>query len=246
MGKKRSKKRLTREEKRRLKIYYLMLSIPLILGIIIINCYGYILFSLVSRFSDTEVFYVELSTSVFLILCSLFIIASIVLWGSLLSSLTRPIANFKDFISEKNHKNLITIIFLLAAVFLSIFSAAFMNSYRVVADEEGYKNCYLIKDDELVFDYDSVENVEMYVIFRYGISRYEPRGGYELEIDITANGEMYSLHADSFSNDFENMYNLLSKIDKDKITFDTTDVEHAFKSNAEQDKYLQMMIDEYS
>ena len=245
MGKKRSKKRLTREEKRRLKIYYLILSIPLILGIIIINLYDHILFSLVGRFSDTEVFYVELSTSVFLVLCCLFIIASIVLWGSLLSSLTKPIADFKDFISEKNHKNLITIIFLLAAVFLSIFSAAFMNSYRVVADEEGYKNCYLIKDDELVFDYKSVENVKMYVIFRYGISRYMPQG-YELEIDISANGKIYSFSSEYFSHDFENMYNLLSKIDKDKITFDTADVERVFKSNKEQDKYLQLMIDEYS
>lgn len=245
MKKKRSKKRLTREEKRRLKIYYLILSIPLILGIIIINLYDHILFSLVGRFSDTEVFYVELSTSVFLVLCCLFFIASIVLWGSLLSSLTKPFANFKDFISEKNHKNLITIIFLLTAVLLSISCTPFMNCYRVVADEEGYKNCYLIKDDELVFDYKSVENVKMYVIFRHGISRYMSRG-YELEIDISANGEIYSLYADSFRNNFKNMYNLLNKIDKSKITFDTTDVEYAFKSNEEQDKHLQMMIDEYS
>lgn len=244
MGTKRSKKRLTREEKRRLKIYYLILSIPLILGIIIINCYDYILFSLVSIFSDTEIFYAELSISIFLVLCCFFIIASIVLLGSLLSSLTKPITNFKDFISEKNHKNLITIIFLLAAVFLSIFSAAFMNSYRVVADEEGYKNCYLIKDDELVFNYASVDNTRIYVTYRHG-GRYSP-SGYELKIDISANGEIYSLYADSFSNDFENMYNLLSKIDKDKITFDATDVEHVFKSNKEQDKYLRLMIDEYS
>ncbi len=244
MGKKRSKKRLTREEKRRLKIYNLILSIPLLLGIIIISYYDHLLFSLISRFSDAEVFYVELSISVFLVFCSLFIFASIVLFGSLLSSLTKPITTFKKFISEKNHKNLITIIFLLAAVFLSIFSAVFMNSYRVVADEEGYKKCYLIQDDELIFDYKSVENVKIYVIFRYG-GRYSPRR-HELRIDISANGEIYSLHADSFSNNFENMYNLLSNIDKDKITFDTTDVEHAFKSNKDQDKYLQQMIDEYS
>lgn len=244
MSTKRNKKQLTHEEKHRLRIFYLILSIPLTLGIAIINCYDYILFSLVSIFSDTEIFYAELSISIFLVLCCIFIIASIVLLGSLLSSLVKPITNFKDFVSKNNHKNLITIIFLFVAVFLSIFNAAFMNCYYVVADEEGYKKCYFIQVDELVFDYASAESATIYVTYSYG-GRYSSTG-YGLIIDISANGKIYSLHADSFSNDFENMYNLLSKIDKDKITFDTTDIEHAFKSNEEQDKYLQLMIDEYS
>ena len=77
--KKKSRKRLTHEEKRRLKIYYLVLVVPLVLGITVVKCYSYILFSLVSIFSDAKIFYAELSTSVFLVLSLFFIIASIIL-----------------------------------------------------------------------------------------------------------------------------------------------------------------------
>ena len=118
-----------------------------------------------------------------------------------------------------------------------------MCEYNFVADDKSYKYSTLFHKNEIVFDYESINLVRIYVFVEF----YAKTQGssYEVYIDISAD-TTYTFVPEGFGYNFKNMYNLLSKIDKEKITFDTTDVEYAFKSNKEQDKYLQQMIDEYS
>ena len=200
---------------------------------------------LIRQFADTELFYVSIDMSVFHIVFYIFYILSILLFGSLIChSFGKKHKPFKVFISEKNHRNLIVLICLFVSLTISFISFFPMCEYNFVADDKCYKHSTLFQKDETVFDYESINSVRIYVSEE--LDAKTQGSSYEVYIDISANNKTYTFVPEGFGYNFKNMYNLLSNFDKEKITFDTTDIEYAFKSNKEQDKYLQQMIDEYS
>ncbi|MBQ8574438.1 MAG: hypothetical protein IJ447_00120 [Clostridia bacterium] len=229
---------------REILLDFLFIVVPFILFVFVFMFFEDLGAILIRQFADTELFYVFIDVSVFNILFYVFYILSMLLFGSLIcSSFGKKHKPFKTFISEKNHRNLIVLLCLFVSLTVSFISFFPMCEYNFAADDKSYKHSTLFHKNEIVFDYESVNSVRVYVFEEMDAKLHG--SSYEVYIDISAD-TTYTFVPEGFGYKFENMYNLLSKIDKDKITFDTTDVEYAFKSNKEQDKYLQQMIDEYS
>lgn len=230
---------------REILLDFLFIVVPFILFVFVFMFFEDLGAILIRQFADTELFYVFIDMSVFNILFYIFYILSMLLFGSLIChSFGKKHKPFKIFISEKKHRNLIVLICLFVSLTISFISFFPMCEYNFVADDKSYKHSTLFQKNESVFDYDSVNSVKMYISEE--LDAKTQASSYEVYIDISADNKTYTFFPEGFGYKFENMYNLLSKIDKDKITFDTTDVEYAFKSNKEQDKYLQQMINEYS
>lgn len=240
MKKRKSDRKLTRG----IVLDILFIIVPFILFVFIFMFLEDLGAILIRLFADTELFYVFIDMSVFNILFYVFYILSMLLFGSLIcSSFGKKHKPFKIFISEKNHRNLIVLLCLFVSLTISFISFFPMCEYNFAADDKSYKQNTLFHKNETIFDYESVTSARVYVSEEFDAKTQG--SSYEVYIDISAD-TTYTFVPEGFGYKFKNMYNLLNKIDKNKITFDTTDVEYAFKSNKEQDKYLQQMIDEYS
>lgn len=227
----------------------LLMVVPFIMFCVVLNFHEDFATLLIRQFADTKLFYASVDISVFNLIFYIFFILSLLLFGALVcSAYSRSPKSFVQFISEKNHKNLIVMICLFVSSIITLLCFFPMCEYNFVADDKSYKHSSLFQKDETVFDYNSVDSVKIYVY-----NELDAKAGgslYRVYIDVSVGNKTYTLIPDGFGNGFcnhfKNMYGFLSNFDANKITFDTTDVEHAFKSSKEQDKYLQLMIDEYS
>ncbi len=120
--------------------------------------------------------------------------------------------------SHKVTKNCIKICSFLIAI--SIPLLAISSGSRYEADDNGFYKKEILKDAQLLFEYEDVESVD---VFLEWVRRGKHNSGYETFVQLkTENGSIYTLTFDGFSNDYYYVYNFLSNFDEDIITVDKT------------------------
>ncbi len=82
---------------------------------------------------------------------------------------------------------------------------------------------YLIKEERLLFEYEDVDSVE---VFLEWVNNGRRNNGYETFVEIKTNGSIYVLMFKGFSKDYYYVDSFLSKFDDSIISIDKTYTEN--------------------
>ncbi len=245
MAKKKSKKRLTPEEKRRSRKYRFLLGIFIVLNLAFFLTYDWLATFLVTSFFKTEYLYIHFDFSVPFVLFVVFFLLNFLFAAQLFESVGKGASSFADFIAQKKHKNLIRIICIFVTSFCLLISFVCTLHCRIVADDTGTTESFLIKKDETLFTYDSADSVKVYVEKEYGYN-ISSITTYHVYVDVSDGGETHTFHSEGFGRDHKRILEFLENFDKEIITADNTDMEEILTTSEEQQRLLEQIFNEYS
>lgn len=241
MEKKKLLSRFTPEEKRRSRKYRLLLYVFVILDIVLFINYDSLAAFFVESFSKTEYFYIYLDFSVPFVLFAIFFLLKFIFTEMLFDKLSKEASYFSDFIAQKKHKNLIICIFV--AFFCLLLSFATLTQCSIVADNNSYRQCHLFTKDEVLFDYNSVDSVRVYVGEEY-YARIPTV--HHVHVDVSVGDETYTLYSSGFKRNCKKVLDFLDNFEKEKITTDDTNIEEIITKNEEEQRLLKQIFNEYS
>lgn len=243
MAKKKSKKRLTPEEKRRSRKYRFLLGIFIVLNLVFFLTYDWLATFLVTSFFKTEYLYIYFDFSVPFVLFTVFFLLNFLFAAQLFESVGKGASSFADFIALKNHKNLIRIICIFVTSFCLLTSYVCTLFCRVVADDTAVTESFLIKKDETLFTYDSADSVKIHVDAEYD-SRLPT--SYFVCVDVADDNETNTFYFRGFENDYNKVLEFLENFDQEIITADDTDMEEIITNSDEDQRLLEQIFNEYS
>ena len=90
---------------------------------------------------------------------------------------------------------------------------------RYEANENGFYKKELFKEERLIFEYEDVDSVE---VFLEWVHNGKHNNGYETFVEIKTNGSIYVLMFSGFSKDYYYVDSFLSNFKDDLITVDKT------------------------
>lgn len=241
MAKKKTAKRMTPEEKRRSRKYRFLLGIFIVLNLAFFLTYDWLATFLVTSFLKIEYLYIYFDFSVPFVLFCIFFLLNFLFSIQLFESAGKSAPSFIDFISQKNHKNLIRIICIFVTSFCILVSFICILHCRVVVDDTGITESFLIKKDETLFTYDSADSVRVYVVeesLRHGALHH-------VYVDVSDDNETHTFYSEGFGQDHKRILEFLENFDKEIITADDTDMEEILTTSEEQQRLLEQIFNEY-
>ena len=242
MSKKKTTKVLTSEEKRRSRKYRFLLGFFIALNLTFFIFYDSLATFLVTSFYKTEYLYIYFDLSAPFVLFCIFFLLNFLFSIQLFESAGKSASSFIDFISQKNHKNLIRIICIFVISFCIFVSFICILHCRVVADDTSITESFLIKKDVTLFTYDSADHVRVYVVeesLRYGDLHH-------VYVDVSDGGETHTFLSEGFGRDHKRILEFLENFDREIITADNTDMEEILTTSEEQQRLLEQIFNEYS
>lgn len=245
MAKKKSKKRLTPEEKRRSRKYRFLLGIFIVLNLVFFLTYDWLAAFLVTSFSKTEYLYIDFGFTVPFVLFTVFFLLNFLFAAQLFESVGKGASSFADFIAQKNHKNLIRIICIFVTSFCLLISFVCTLHCRIVADDEVVTESFLFKKDQTPFTYDSADSVKVYVEEEYGYA-LGSISTYHVYVAVSDNNETYVFCSEGFDRDHKRILEFLENFDKEIITADSTDMGEVLTTSDEQQRLLEQIFNKYS
>ena len=169
------------------------------------------------------IYYLDYKDNFFNLLSGCLIILNFLLFTFYRNKITRGNESFKVFnlttnvIAKKltiNFAITTTVIFILSAI-----SFALSNYSRYEADSESFKKYNLISENDTIFTYDEVTEIEVY-LQRESRSKYN--SGYATNIELKTNNGTYTLSSSGFDDDYSLIKQFLACFDEDIITVDNT------------------------
>lgn len=243
MAKKKTTKKFTPEEKRRSRKYRFLLGIFIVLNLAFFLTYDWLATFLVTSFLKIEYLYIYFDFSVPFVLFTVFFLLNFLFAAQLFESVGKGVSSFADFIAQKRHKNLILIICIFITSFCLLISFVCTLFCRVVADDTGVTESFLIKKDETLFTYDSADSVKIYVDAEYD-SRLPT--SYFVCVDVADGNEANIFYFRGFENDYKKVLDFLDNFEKEKIITDNTDMEDIITNSDEDQRLLEQIFNEYS
>ena len=245
MGKKKTAKNFTPEEKRRAKKYRFFLGVFIVFNLAFFLAFDRLATFLVTSFSKTDFLYIHFGVTVPFVLFTVFFLLSFLFAIQLFEGVGKGVSSFTDFISQKKHKNLIRIICLLITSFCTLISFACITQTRVITDETGAVETFLFKKDETLFNYNSADRVKVYVEAEYGLNLHNTTT-HHVYVAVADDNETYVFCSEGFDRDHKRILKFLGNFDKEIITVDPTDKEMVLTTSDEQQRLLEQIFDQYS
>ena len=245
MAKKKTATRFTPEEKRRSRKYRFLLGFFIVLNLAFFLTFDWSSTFLITLFTKTEYLYISFDFSVPFVLFIVFFLLNFLFAAQLFESVGKGVSSFADFIAQKKHKNLILIICIFITSFCLLINYICSLPCRVVADDTGVTESFLIKKDETLFTYDSADRVKVYVEEEYG---YNIGSGttHHVYVAVSENKQTYVFNSEGFNRDHKRILDFLENFDKEIITADKTNLEKIITKNAEQQLILEQIFDTYT
>lgn len=205
-------------------------------------------FPLLKYLYGKDIIYGSFNISVFLILYLISTIILIIAFIAQFSSALSYKIPFKEFFKggqgdyAKARKELdifvkaVPIIIVLTTISLLLCS---FNCTTV--NDDGITKHYLIKQDEIVLDYNNVKDIEIITDHHYAYTRYGRHGSYNFSIIMKTDTEKAILYVEYFNDKYKTMEKFLSKFDKNIIHISDKSYEEA----KEFFPYSKELIDRY-
>ena len=173
--------------------------------------------------SDDNISYILFTNNIFSFLFTSLIFLNFIILGFYFYKMLGKESDFSsrslesNINSKKITRNCLTVCSFLIILSTALLFVSFGSRYE--ANKNGYYKREIFDEDRIIFEYDEVEAVEVFLEWVYN---GKTNSGYETFVEIKTNGSIYVLTFTGFSKDYYYVDSFLSNFDDSIISIDKT------------------------